>query len=161
MQHFLERQAQEMQEKASALSDAFATAGATVSSSDGSVTVTVAPNGALSKLQLGNRACELGPARLTTAIMDTVRKAQSQTAHSVASSMEAIVGGGESLDMVKSFLPPDPLADDDEVDQNKFVEEPEPPPAAPSPPPPIAPPTGPAPRRRTARDEDEDGGNPW
>lgn len=161
LQHYLERQASEMQQRASALQEAFSVAGATVTSRDGAVTVTLEPNGALRSLQLGKRACELGPARLTTTIMDAVRQAQRQTAHSVAGSVESIVGGGETLDMIKSFLPPEPATGSD-ADQNKFVEPPEPeqPPAAP--PQPAAPPAKPAPRRRPARDDaDEDEGNPW
>ncbi|MEV7550256.1 YbaB/EbfC family nucleoid-associated protein [Amycolatopsis sp. NPDC089917] len=171
LQYYLERQAREMQEKATRLEEAFATAGATVTSPDGSVTVTLAPNGALSNIQLGRRACALGEARLTATIMTTVREAQSRTARAVTSSVEAIVGDGEAVEMMKSFLPPEPAVDA-YIDQvEKFAEPPEreqaPPPPRPfTPPPPPKqqqPPTRPAPpRRRPARDDmDEDEGNPW
>lgn len=163
LEYYLERQAGQMQEQASALQEAFAAAAATVTSPDGTVTVTLAPNGALSNIQLGRRACSLGEARLTMTIMATVREAQSRTARAVTSAVESIVGNGEAVEMMKSFLPPEPAVDA-YMDQNKFVENPEPEEAPPPPKPPLTPPppSRPAPRRRPARDErDEDEGNPW
>ncbi|MBB4683859.1 YbaB/EbfC family nucleoid-associated protein [Amycolatopsis jiangsuensis] len=173
IQHYVERQAVEMRERASELEEAFAAAAATVTSRDGSVTVSLAPNGALRSIQLGRNACGLGEARLTTAIMETVRQAQSQTARAVASSAEAILGGGEAVEMMKSFLPPEPVADDGGADPNKFGEDMAPdddppppprpgmqPPRPPAPPPPPPRTSRPAPRRRPA-DDDEDEANPW
>ncbi|MEV4604112.1 YbaB/EbfC family nucleoid-associated protein [Amycolatopsis sp. NPDC049253] len=162
LQHYLERQAGQLRQRASALQEAFAVAGATVTSRDGAVTVTLAPNGALRNLRLTRRACELGEARLTTTIMETVRQAQSQTARVVTSSVESILGGGEAVEMMKSFLPPEPAAAD-EVNQNKFVEYSEPNEAPPPPRPPVTPPASrPAPRRRPARDDrDDDEVDPW
>ncbi|MEU3627813.1 hypothetical protein BS329_38960 [Amycolatopsis coloradensis] len=162
LEYYLERQAREMQEKAARLQEAFATAGATVTSPDGSVTVTLAPNGALSNIQLGRRACALGEPRLTATIMAAVREAQIQTARAVTNSVETIVGDGEAVEMMKSFLPPEPAVDA-YIDENKFVEPTEPEKAPPLPPPQQQPPSGrPAPRRRPARDDmDEDEGNPW
>lgn len=161
----LERQVREMQATATALGDALADAGATVRSRDGSVTVTVAPNGALTNLELGHRACDLGPARLTAAIMSSVRDAQRQTARSVATSFAAIDGEGEAADLIRSFLPPEP-----EPEQFAAPEpEPTPPPppvpprpAAPPPPRSAAPPP-PPPRRRppAADDHGDDEMNPW
>ncbi|CAM2913378.1 YbaB/EbfC family nucleoid-associated protein [Saccharomonospora xinjiangensis] len=157
LQHFLERQARQMQERASELQEAFSSAGATVTSRDGSVTVTLAPNGGLRSLQLGKRACELGPARLTSVIMETVGQAQRETARAVASSLESVIGGGQTLDMVRSFLPAEP--GESEVDLEKFAAEPDedPRPKPPVPPPPSA---RPAPRRRPEREEDDEV-NPW
>ncbi|MEU6646048.1 YbaB/EbfC family nucleoid-associated protein [Saccharomonospora sp. NPDC046836] len=160
-QHFLDRQVQEMQQKASALSEAFAESAATVSSRDGSVTVTVAPNGALRNLQLGARACELGPARLTAAIMDTVRLAQKQTARSIADSFSIINGPGESTDLIRSFLPPEDEPDAD-VDQSKFAdEEPEREATPPPPAPPVVPPPTARRPRPARKDEDDDEERPW
>ncbi|WP_033262472.1 YbaB/EbfC family nucleoid-associated protein [Amycolatopsis vancoresmycina] len=148
-QLLLERQIREMQSKSAALNEALSTAGATVRSRDGAVTVTLAPNGALTNLELGHRACELGPARLTAAIMGAVRDAQRQTARAVADSFAAINGDTESTAMVRSFLPPDPPPDGDFA----APESPEPTP----PPPPAA-----APRRRPAADDRlDDESNPW
>lgn len=163
LQYYLERQARQMQEQATALQEAFEAAAATVTSRDGAVTVTLAPNGALSDIQLGRRACELGEARLTATIMETVRQAQSQTARAVTSAAESIIGNGEAVEMMKSFLPPDPAAGDD-VDESKFVEHIEPDEAPPPPKPPMTPPPAsrPAPRRRPARnDTDDDEMDPW
>ncbi|MGW5744785.1 YbaB/EbfC family nucleoid-associated protein, partial [Amycolatopsis sp. NPDC003861] len=139
-QLLLERQVREMQSKAAALNEALSAAGATVRTRDGSVTVTLAPNGALTNLELGHRACELGPARLTAAIMGAVRDAQRQTARAVADSFATINGDGESTAMVRSFLPPDPPPDGDFATPES---------AEPTPPPPAVPPSPPsAPRRR-------------
>ncbi|MEV4055277.1 YbaB/EbfC family nucleoid-associated protein [Amycolatopsis sp. NPDC049688] len=133
-QLLLERQVREMQSKAAALNEALSTAGATVRTRDGAVTVTLAPNGALTNLELGHRACELGPARLTAAIMGAVRDAQRQTARAVADSFATINGDTESTAMVRSFLPPDPPPEN----------------------------TEPAPRHRpTAEDRPDDESNPW
>lgn len=164
LQYYLERQARQMQERASALQEAFEAAAATVTSRDGAVTVSLAPNGALRDIQLGRRACELGEARLTATIMETVRQAQSETARAVTSSVESIVGGGQAVEMMKSFLPPEPAADDEMVEK-KFVEDLEPDEAPPPPKPPMTPPPAsrPAPpRRRPGRnDTDDEEMDPW
>jgi DNA-binding protein YbaB len=160
----LERQVRDMRAKAEALNEALSDAGATVRSRDGAVTVTLAPNGALQNLELGHRACELGPARLTAAIMAAVRDAQRQTARTVASSFAAINGEGEATDLIRSFLPPEPEAEEFAVPEPVEPTPPPPPPVAPSPPPP-APPTRPsAPPRRSrpaAEDHGDDEMNPW
>ncbi|MCR6487995.1 YbaB/EbfC family nucleoid-associated protein [Amycolatopsis sp. OK19-0408] len=162
----LERQVRDLQTKAASLSEALSAAGATVRSRDGAVTVTLAPNGALTNLELGHRATELGPARLTAAIMSTVREAQRRTARSVADSFATINGDGESTDMVRSFLPPDPPPDGDfAAPESAEPERTPPPPAAPParpPAPPAPPPAGPAPRRRPPADDHfDDESNPW
>ncbi|WP_410676740.1 YbaB/EbfC family nucleoid-associated protein [Amycolatopsis sp. cmx-4-68] len=160
-QLLLERQVRDMQSKAAALNEALSAAGATVRSRDGAVTVTLAPNGALTNLELGHRACELGPARLTAAIMSTVREAQRRTARSVADSFATINGDGESTEMVRSFLPPDPPPDGDFAAPESAEPERTPPPATPpsAPPRPADPPA--APRRRPAADDHDDESNPW
>jgi DNA-binding protein YbaB len=167
-QLLLERQVRDMQSKAAALSEALSEAGATVRTRDGAVTVTLAPNGALTNLELGHRACEMGPARLTAAIMGAVRDAQRQTARRVADSFATINGDGESTEMVRSFLPPDPPPDGDFAAPGGAEPERTPPPAATPPPPPppprpAGPPSaGPAPRRRPpAEDHPDDEANPW
>lgn len=166
-QLLLERQVRDMQSKAAALNEALSAAGATVRSRDGAVTVTLAPNGALTNLELGHRACELGPARLTSTIMGAVREAQRKTARSVADSFAAINGDSESTDMVRSFLPPDPPPDGDfaapESAEPERTPPPPAPPAAPPPPPRPGPPqSGPAPRRRPPADDHfDDESNPW
>ncbi|MDQ0376805.1 YbaB/EbfC family nucleoid-associated protein [Amycolatopsis thermophila] len=156
-QHLLEKQVREMQQKAAALQDALGEASATVRSKDGSVTVTIAPNGALQRLELGHRACDLGPARLTAAIMEAVREGQRQAARAVADSFTAIAGEGESADVIKSFLPP--VEDEPEDFAEPEAE------ATPPPPPPPVPPVQqrPAPRRPrpAAPADDDDEMRPW
>ncbi|ROS39584.1 YbaB/EbfC family nucleoid-associated protein [Amycolatopsis thermoflava] len=159
-QHLLEQQVREMQQKAAALQDALGEASATVRSKDGSVTVTIAPNGALQRLELGHRACDLGPARLTAAIMEAVREGQRQAARAVSDSFTAIAGDGESAEVIKSFLPP--VEDEPEDFAEPEAE------ATPPPPPPVPPVSPvqqqrPAPRRpRPASPaDDDDEMRPW
>lgn len=104
-QYLLDKQVKEMHQKAAALTEALNQASATASSQDGSVTVTVEPNGALRELTLGHRACELGPAKLTSAIMNTVRTAQRQAANKVTDSFVAINGDDDAAGLMRSFLP--------------------------------------------------------
>jgi DNA-binding protein YbaB len=160
-QYLLDKQVREMREKAAALTEGMAESAATVRSRDGSVTVTVEPNGGLRNLELGHRACELGPARLTAAIMETVRTAQQQAARSTAEMFAAINGEGEAAELVRAFLPvePDPAAAGDQWLAEEPAPEPTPPPSAL---PPSAP-TQPPPRRRhPASGEDEDDeSRPW
>lgn len=61
IQDFLDTQIKNLQTKATALTEAIADSVATVSSRDGSVTVTVEANGALRDLKLGHRACDQSP----------------------------------------------------------------------------------------------------
>jgi len=169
-QYLLDKQVREMQGKAAALTEAFAESSATVTSRDGAVKVTVAPNGSLSNLELGHRACEMGPARLTAAIMEAVRTAQRQTARTVADSFIAINGDGETADLIRSFLPveeeePTPAANDQFAGTPELEPEPTPP-ARPVPPAPSArpaPPTAPPPTRRSrpAGNGDDDEMSPW
>lgn len=161
--HFLDRQAKEMREKAAALSEAFTDSAATVSSRDGSVTATVAPNGALRDLRLGHRACELGPARLTAAIMETVRLAQRQTARSVTDAFVAVSGDSEAADLIRSYLPPETEPGEPGEQGADAAEPPPSPPPAPPPPPASVPPRQqpPARRRRASDENDEDEARPW
>lgn len=158
-QYLLDKQVREMREKAAALAEGMAESAATVRSRDGSVTVTVEPNGGLRNLELGHRACELGSARLTAAIMETVRTAQQQAARSTAEMFATINGEGEAAELVRAFLPvePDPAA---AAGDQWFAEEPAP--APPPPLPPSAPTAPPARRSRPASGEDEDDeSRPW
>ncbi|OLT38733.1 hypothetical protein BJF85_08630 [Saccharomonospora sp. CUA-673] len=165
LQHYLERQAGQMQQQAHELQEAMAAAAATVTSRDGAVTVSLAPNGALRSIQLGKRACELGEARLTTTIMETVRQAQSQTARAVVRSVESITGNQEAVEMMRSFLPPDPNADES-TERDKFAPEADAEEAAKPRPPHTAqqpPQSTPRPeqRRRPPQRPDDEEGNPW
>ncbi|WP_410657314.1 YbaB/EbfC family nucleoid-associated protein [Amycolatopsis sp. lyj-112] len=159
----LEREAGKLQEKASALTAAFTASASTARSSDGSVTVKVEANGSLSSIEFGNRACTLGPARLSSLVMQTVREAQRNTADRLIESYIGINGDDQAAELVRTFMP---KVDDVEEtapenpEQNKWAPEAHddvpPPPGRPMPP---SPPASPRPRRPVTSDDDEM--RPW
>ncbi|MGI5498670.1 YbaB/EbfC family nucleoid-associated protein [Lentzea sp. CA-135723] len=151
----------DLKQKSEDLTENFAAASATVSSQDGSVTVTVGPNGGLQNLQLGHRAVELGGPRLTALILETARKAQKQAATQVLELFKPLGEGTEAYQMVSDSIPDDEVAEDtndqyDEVDED---DEPEPAPAAARP----AAAPQPAPVRGKPRTDDpeDDDNQPW
>lgn len=160
----MEARVAETQRKAEAMTAELANTKVTTSSADGSVTITVNPNGGLGDLQLGPRACDLGHTKLTALIMQTYHRAQKEiTKKVVASFQEAFPDSTQSLDMMLNEVPYD-LEDDSEDPQQGWhaaqIEEPEPEPtrrAKPSRPKP-APPTR---RPLPADDEDELTDRPW
>ncbi|MCP2164031.1 YbaB/EbfC family nucleoid-associated protein [Goodfellowiella coeruleoviolacea] len=107
-----EQRIEDMRTKSAELEEGIANSSVTVSSPDGSVRVTVAPNGSLQSLDLGHRACDLGPGRLTELIMQSVRKAQAQAAHKVAEVFAPLGGGTEAMQLFNQFLPQPPEDDD-------------------------------------------------
>lgn len=158
IQLVLERQARDLQAKAAELTSALNSAGATVSSPDGSVSVTLDANGGLRDLKLGHRACELGPARLTAEIMAAVTKAQRQTARNVVTSFEAVTGETESTEFLRTFLPADPEQEAEQQAQAAVTDEfqlADDEPRRPVAPPPTRP-SRPAPRRRPVAPDDDD-----
>jgi DNA-binding protein YbaB len=148
----------DLKQKSADLQENFAASNATVSSKDGSVTITIGPNGGLLNLQLGHRAVELGAARLTALIMETAKIAQRQAAQKVLEVFEPLGEGTEAMSMVMDSIPADETDEvEDDIDE---VEEPVAPPAAPAyraDPAPVRPPT----RARPAVDEDDDENRPW
>ncbi|USX55033.1 YbaB/EbfC family nucleoid-associated protein [Lentzea sp. HUAS12] len=152
----------DLKQKSEDLTENFAAASATVTSKDGSVTVTVGPNGGLQNLQLGHRAVELGGPRLTALILETARAAQKQAATQVLELFKPLGEGTEAYQMVSDSIPDDEVDEDtdayDEVD-----DEPEPAPA----PPPASRPAAAAPQpapvrgRPRAADDDDDDNQPW
>lgn len=178
----LEREARKLQEKAEALTAAFTSSASTVRSADGSVTVTVEANGSLSAIEFGNRATALGPARLSSLVMQTVREAQRKTVEKVTESYTEINGNDEAAELVRTFLPK--VEDEEDApanpEQDKWAPEahhedprpqagfrppPPPPQAGPSMPPqpgrPVRPPNPPAPRPRRPATPDDDEMSPW
>ncbi|EMD29695.1 YbaB/EbfC family nucleoid-associated protein [Amycolatopsis azurea] len=101
----LEREAKKLEEKAKALSEAFTASASTVESPDGTVKVTVEANGSLSAIEFGNRATSMSPAKLSSIVMQTVRKAQRQTVEKVTESYTEINGEDEAAQLVRTFLP--------------------------------------------------------
>ncbi|KZB83919.1 YbaB/EbfC family nucleoid-associated protein [Amycolatopsis regifaucium] len=184
----LEREAKKLEEKAKALTAAFTASAATVQSPDGSVKVTVEANGSLSAIEFGNRATSLGPARLSSLVMQTVRQAQRQTVEKVTESYTEINGEDEAARLVRTFLPKveEEEGAPENPEQNKWApeahdEDPRsqagyrtpPPPAGYRPPPPsgfpppphpgrpVQPPHPPASRPRRPATPDDDEMSPW
>lgn len=152
----------DLQRKSADLQENFENSQATASSPDGAVTITVGPNGGLLNIQLGHRATELGPARLTALIMQTAKVAQKQAAQKVMAAFEPLGEGTEAMRMVSDAIPDD---EPDEVDDPAYAEaEPEPEPVrAPAPPPPsrqMQMPTRPVRGSRPGDDEDDEN-HPW
>ncbi|GAA1278419.1 YbaB/EbfC family nucleoid-associated protein [Saccharothrix xinjiangensis] len=152
----------DLQRKSADLQDNLANSQATASSPDGAVTVTVGPNGGLLNIQLGHRATELGPSRLTALIMQTSRAAQKQASQKVLAAFEPLGEGTEALEMVSDAIPDDEAPVDEERAYEETEPEPEPEPVRATPAfhaqqsrPPSRP-RGP----RPADDEDDDN-QPW
>ncbi|MBW4716120.1 YbaB/EbfC family nucleoid-associated protein [Saccharothrix obliqua] len=147
----------DLKQKSDALQENFAAANGRVTSQDGAVTVTVGPNGGLLGLELGHRACDLGPARLTALILTTARAAQQQAARKVMEAFEPMGLDTEAMRMVMDSMPADPDADETD-DEPEPEPEPERPPARPQP---VAQPRPAARPARRADDEDDDDNQPW
>ncbi|MFD4637851.1 YbaB/EbfC family nucleoid-associated protein [Lentzea sp. NPDC058436] len=152
----------DLKQKSENLTENFAAAGATVSSKDGAVTVTVGPNGGLQNLQLGHRAVELGAPRLTALILETARAAQKQAATQVLELFKPLGEGTEAYQMVSDSIPDDEFEEDTTDAYDEVDDEPEPAPA----PPPVSRPAAapqPAPVRGRPRpaDDDNDDNQPW
>ncbi|MCE7009195.1 YbaB/EbfC family nucleoid-associated protein [Kibdelosporangium philippinense] len=151
----------ELQQKSATLQQNIAASGATATSPDGSVRVTVGPTGALENLQLAPSTTRYPPAELAGIIMRAAAEAQREAAHRVAQAFAPVAEGTDAMRMLQEFLPPPPehisdapvdgLAGVDDID------EPPPPPAQPAPP--VAPP--PRPTRRPSTQDDDDFEQPW
>ncbi|CAM4186563.1 YbaB/EbfC family nucleoid-associated protein [Kibdelosporangium persicum] len=160
----------EIQRKSEQLQQNIASSGATVTSPDGGVRVTVGPTGALQDLHLAPSTTRYPPAELASLIMRVTAEAQRQAAHSVAEAFAPVAEGTEAMQMLQQFLPPPPehvsdapedgLAGIDDNDDETPPRATAPPPVAPPPvsPPPSAPRP---PRRPSAQDDDEDFQQPW
>jgi DNA-binding protein YbaB len=141
------------QAKAAAFQQGLESAGGTVSSDDGAVTVTVAPNGALTDVRLTAEAMRKSHDRLSAEIVAVARKAQRAAAVQVAETFKSVGGAGsETFRMMTEYLPAE--EDDDAArDQHQYTfgreadaarEEPVRPPAS---------------RRPVSRDDHEDDGD--
>lgn len=150
----------ELQRKSAQLTESFNNAGATASSPDGGVRVTVGPNGALQQVQLGPSVSRFAPAELAGIINRTAAQAAQMAAHQVRAAFAPFAEGTDSMALFDSFLPPAPTpASDAPVDGLAAEDE-----IAESTPPP-APPRAPQPPRRppapSNRDDDDDFNQPW
>jgi hypothetical protein len=158
----------DLKKKSEDLQENFTASSATATSKDGSVSVTVGPNGGLQNLQLGRRAMEMTAAQLTGAILQTAAVAQRQAAEKVLGVFRDLGEGTEAMAMVSDAIPTDEVDETDKDDEAGLgdhdvdeVEEP----VAPPPPAnwsaPTAPVVRPPTRPRPSADDADDDNQPW
>ncbi|MFI6096938.1 YbaB/EbfC family nucleoid-associated protein [Lentzea sp. NPDC051213] len=146
----LESKAQQLQQRSQQMQEQIQQASSRVTSPNEAVTVTVAPNGALQHIEFSPVAMRLTHVQLSQLVMQTVQKAQVQSAEQVASIVEPEFGGTEAMDFLRSFIPqqeeeePPPPPEDGQVMREVSWNGP-----AHQPPPPRP--------QRPANDDDEDG----
>ncbi|MPZ83007.1 MAG: YbaB/EbfC family DNA-binding protein [Actinophytocola sp.] len=106
--------------------------GVTETSPDGSVSVSVAPNGSLTDLRIEESAWRGSGGELAGKIMQLARKAQRSAAVNVAEAFAPLGVDSEAMHMVTGYIPEPEAADAEEETDYAFNEEPE---AAEQPPP--------------------------
>jgi DNA-binding protein YbaB len=106
----LEAKARDLARRAQQVQDGIRAAEATVSSPDGWVTVTVAPNGALRDISFSLPAEGASDAALGAVVMATVRRARAEVAQQVAAVVEPEFGGTAAMEFMTSFEPSEPSA---------------------------------------------------
>jgi DNA-binding protein YbaB len=142
------------QAKAAAVQEGLAQAGGSASSNDGTIRVSVAPNGALTGLELTADAMRKSHSQLSGEILEIARKAQRGAAVKVAETFGAVEGeGSETYRMITEYLPPPEEEEQPQAPAYAFNEEYEERAATATP----SPARRPAPRPST--DEDEDFGD--
>ncbi len=108
-----ERKVADLQQKATDFKRDIESAGSTRSSEDKSITVTVAPNGALLDLRLADTATAKPAAELAEEIMATARQARQAAANSVAEAFVPIGGDRDTVQRIEEPQQrPDPESDD-------------------------------------------------
>lgn len=142
--------------------------GATETSPDGSLSVTVAPNGSLTNLRIDESAWRGNGAELANKIMHLARKAQRAAAVNVAEAFAPLGADSEAMHMITGYIP-EPEDDEEEESGTRYEFAEESRPGDPAPPPPPRPQYGPPagqaePPRRPSRpqrggDDDEDFGD--
>lgn len=151
----------DVQQKAAEFQQNLEASGATESSPDGALRVTVAPNGALTDLSIDDAAMRGSGGELAAQIMRLARKAQRAAAVNVATAFAPLAGAdSESLHMVTGYLPPDEDEPEEPADERGYAftdHTPEPEHAAPPPPRPAEPSRRP-PRPRSRPTDDEEFG---
>ncbi|WP_186763141.1 YbaB/EbfC family nucleoid-associated protein [Lentzea tibetensis] len=101
----LEARSQDILRRSQEMQDQIRQTAATASSTNGAVTATVAPNGALQNIEFTPRAVGLTHVQLTQVVMEAVSRAQQQAAQQVAAIVDPEFGGTEAMDFLTSFLP--------------------------------------------------------
>ena len=158
-----EARAAAAKEKAAQFQESLSSAGAAASSTDGLVTVTVAPNGSLADLRISDAALHGSGARLAAEILRTARAAQRRAAGNVLTAFTALGGtDSEVTKMLTGFVPP-PEPDPYVANDARFLppeQATQPPPPTAATPPAFTPPVRREPQRRpvrrTARPPDDD-----
>jgi DNA-binding protein YbaB len=145
----------DVREKAAEFQENLEASGASASSGDGSLRVTVAPNGSLTDLVIADSAVKGPGTKLAEEILKLARKAQREAAVHVAEAFAPLGGDSEAMHMVTGYIPPEepdePESPRGPQERQLFVtEEPD----VPAPPPPPA-----RPRRPRLDDDDEDFGD--
>src|SRR5687767_11599471 len=138
-----ESQISDLKQKAAAFQENLEHSTATVSSKDGRVTLSVAPNGSLTDLRIADN-----PA-LATEIMTLARQAQRQAAAKVAEAVTPLAGDSEALHMITGYVPPEEPEVEQAAPNTYRIGIEEEPPTAPPPRPPVS---------RTRPDDDDDFG---
>jgi len=142
------------QAKAAAVQEGLAQAGGSASSSDGTIRVSVAPNGALTGLELTADAMRKSHGQLSGEILEIARKAQRGAAVKVAETFGAVEGeGSETYRMITEYLPPPEEEEQQQAPAYAFNEEYEERAAT------VAPPPARRSAPRPSTDEDEDFGD--
>jgi DNA-binding protein YbaB len=99
-------------------------AGATETSPDGSLSVTVAPNGSLTNLRIDESAWRGSGAELAGKIMHLARKAQRAAAVNVAEAFAPLGADSEAMHMVTGYIPEPEEDEEPERPGYAFDEEP-------------------------------------
>jgi DNA-binding protein YbaB len=138
------------QAKAAAVQEGLAQAGGSASSKDGTIRVSVAPNGALTGLELTADAMRKSHGQLSAEILEIARNAQRGAAVKVAETFGAVEGeGSETYRLITEYLPPPEEEEQPQAPAYAFNEEYEERAATTAPPA-----RRPAPRPRDDDDED-------
>jgi DNA-binding protein YbaB len=152
----------DVREKAAEFQENLEASGASAASGDGSIRVTVAPNGSLTDLVIADSAVKGSGTKLAEDILKLARKAQREAAVHVAEAFAPLGGDSEAMHMVTGYIPPEepdePETPGGPQERRLFVtDEPEVP-HVPAPPRPPTPPPA-RPRRPRPDEDDEDFGD--
>jgi DNA-binding protein YbaB len=149
--------------KAAEFQENLEASGASLTSADGLIGVTVAPNGSLTDLRLSDAALRSGSgAKLAQDILKLARKAQRTAAVNVADAFAPLGGDSEAMHMVTGYVPPEEPEEPEPAglprERKLWAEEDPPEPARQARP--VPPPAPPARAKRPrADDDDEDFGD--
>lgn len=101
----LQQQAEDLETKAAQLRTELTNAGATATSPDGAVTVTMSPTGALQDITFAAPSAKVAPENLGPLVMKTVRAAQREVSNRVTASFSQQFGDPETMDFITQFMP--------------------------------------------------------